>query len=230
MKKFLSLLLVALLACSAAMAESVPFQTVNAFVTITDETGAIALACEPVAVVDMDNDGALTISDALRMAHTEHHEDGASAYADVMTDYGLSLTKLWGVENGGAYGYYLDHASPLSLLDPVAEGSYIQAFVYTDMTTWSDTYCYFDAQVLVAPAGAAIPLTLCAAGWDENFMPVSVPVEGAQLTVDGVASGVYTEADGSVLFTLDTPGAYLISATSDTVNLVAPVCLLVISE
>ena len=89
---------------------------------------------------------------------------------------------------------------------------------------------FLECRSILRRRSLCLPLTLCAAGWDENFMPVSVPVEGAQLTVDGAAAGVYTDAEGSVLFTPDAPGVYLLSATSDTANLVAPVCMLVISE
>lgn len=48
--------------------------------------------------------------------------------------------KLWGTENGGSYGYYVNNVSTWSLTDPVDEGDYVNAFVYTDLTTWFDTY------------------------------------------------------------------------------------------
>ena len=70
--------------------------------------GGLELANSEVTVTDIDGDGALTINDALCAAHESYFKGGAAAgYASEMSDYGLMLTKLWGIENGGSYGYYV---------------------------------------------------------------------------------------------------------------------------
>lgn len=224
MKKFMSLLLVSLLAVSSALAA----EPVNVYVSITDDTGALVLACQAVAVTDADEDGTLTINDALLCAHAANHENGAEAYQSSMSEYGLSLTKLWGVENGGSYGYYVNAASAWSLLDPVAEGDHVKAFVYTDLTTWSDTYTFFNASMLTAKAGEAVELVLSAAGFDENYAPITLAVEGAGITINGEAADLTTDAEGKVSLTLAEAGVYTISATSDSMTMVAPVCMITV--
>lgn len=224
MKKFLSLLLVFLFAAASALA----VEPANVLVTITDDTGAMVLACQSVAVTDADEDGALTINDALLCAHTDNNENGAEAYQSENTEYGLSLTRLWGVENGGSYGYYVNDASAWSLLDPVKEGDHVKAFVYTDLTAWSDTYTFFNAPMLTVKAGEAAELVLSAAGFDESYAPITLAVEGAAITVNGEATELVTNAEGKVSLTLNGAGVYTISATSAAMTMVAPVCIITV--
>lgn len=224
MKKLLSLLLVFLFVAATALA----VEPANVFVTITDDTGAMVLACQSVAVTDADEDGALTINDALLCAHADNHEKGAEAYQSAATEYGLSLTRLWDVENGGSYGYYVNDASAWSLLDPVAEGDHVKAFVYTDLTAWSDTYTFFNTPMLTVKAGEATELTLSAAGYDESYSPITLAVEGAAITVNGETTGLTTDAEGKVSLTLTEAGVYTISAASDSMTMVAPVCIITV--
>ena len=61
---------------------------VTVLVTIADANGDLVLAMEPVTVIDIDEDGLLTINDALYCAHEEAYEGGAAAgYASAMSDY-----------------------------------------------------------------------------------------------------------------------------------------------
>ena len=220
-------LLTAAAALAAVSALSVSaFADANVYVTISDADGNLAVAHKSVSVSDSDGDGALTINDALYAAHEEFYNGGAAAgYGSDTGDYGLMITKLWGSENGGSYGYYVNNASAMSLADPVADGDHLNAFVYTDLTGWSDTYCYFNEDEVSTEDGS-VTLTLSAASFDENWAPVTVPVEGASITVDGKETGAVTGADGTVTFTVDKDGDYVISAKSSTQTLVPPVCLL----
>lgn len=224
MKKLISLLLALMTLASPALAEQAP----SVYVSITDDTGALTLAYAPVAVTDTDSDGLLTIHDALLCAHTAHHQLGTDAYAASMTDFGMSLTKLWNVDNGGSYGYYLNDVSAWSLLDPVAEGDHVKAYCFTDLAAFSDTYAFFAAPSLTAKAGEAIELTLSAAAFDANWAPITIPVEDASITVNGEAVDVLTSAEGKAILTLAESGVYTISALSDTMTLVAPVCIITV--
>lgn len=225
MKKYAIAFLCALLTlalCGAAVAETV-------YVTIADGQGQLVMVNAAIDVTDIDADGALTINDALYAAHEAAYEGGAEAgYAAADAGYGLSISKLWGEENGGSYGYYLNDVSAYSLLDPVADGNYLNAFVYTDLEAWSDQYCTFDYREVVADAGANINLTLNMMTFDENWNPVSLPVEGAILTIDGEDSEVVTDAEGKAQFTIEAAGEYLISARSDSAILVPPVCIVTV--
>lgn len=199
-------------------------------VTIADAEGNLALTQEAVSVTDTDGDGALTINDALYLAHEAGYEGGAAAgYASAQTDYGLSLMKLWGTENGGSYGYYVNSNSAMSLSDPVSDGDCIDAFVYTDLTAWSDTYCFFDVLTLEADAGSDITLTLSAASYDENWNPITVPVADAVITLNGEETAYQTDAEGKVTFSVPVGGDYVISAFSDTMTLVPPCCVAAIA-
>lgn len=227
MKKLLAMTMILLLVLGSlgvtALAETPA--SVSVYVTIADEKGALALAQEPVTVTDADQDGALTIHDALYAAHEAKYEGGASAgYAASVSAYGLSLDKLWGTANGGSYGYCLHNASAWSLLDPIAAGDYVNAYVYTDLAAWSDTYCYFDVNTATAKVGDTLTLTLSAAGYDAEWNPVTLPVEGAVITVDGEETAYTTDAAGRVTITLNKSGVCVISAVSDTQTLVPPVC------
>ena len=110
-------------------------ETADVDVTISDGTGTLPLAQEKITVTDIDADGALTINDALYIAHEEYYNGGAEAgFASAETEYGLSLNKLWGVENGGSYGYYKNNVSAMSLSDTIADGDYITAYAFSDLS------------------------------------------------------------------------------------------------
>ena len=195
-------------------------------VTIADASGKLVLAMEAVTVTDIDADGALTINDALYCAHETYYDGGAAAgYASAMSDYGLSLAKLWGTENGGSYGYYVNDVAAWGLADPIADNDRVNAFVYTDLTAWSDTYCYFDVVTMDAKAGDTLTLTLSAAGYDADWNPVTLPVAGATITLNGEKTDAVTDENGKATVTLSGEGTLILSAVSDTQTLVPPVCL-----
>ena len=201
------------------------------FVTIADENGDLAVACKGIDKKDEDGDGKYTVNDALITIHNEMFEGGAEAgYATAESDYGPMITKLWGVENGGSYGYYIGTKAANGLSDEIADKVTLTAFIYTDTTTWSDKFCYFseflddegtyDYECL---AGDTHELTLLASGYDENWAPVTVPVEGAQITIDGKETGIFTDAEGkATIYYPDELGVHLISAVSDKETLVPP--------
>lgn len=196
------------------------------WVTIADENGKLALVQEKITVSDVDGDGALTINDALYLAHEAKFEGGAKAgYSFSTTAFGVSLEKLWGVANGGSFGYCVNNKSAWSLLDPVQNGDFINAYIYTDLTTWSDTYCYFDVQSVKANAGEKITLTLFASVYDTNLGDMAVvPVKDAILTLNGERTNFKTDSEGKVTFTIASDGEYVISAASDSQILVPPAC------
>lgn len=199
--------------------------TAKVYVTVSDKDGKLVLTQEEITVTDTDKDGYLTINDALYCAHEAKYEGGAAAgYASNYGDYGLSLNKLWGTANGGSYGYYVNNNSAYSLADTVKTGDYVTAFVYTDLTAWSDTYCYFNVNTITTEAGKEISLTLSAAGYDSGYNPIVLPVEGAIITLNGEKTEYKTDKDGKVTFTVDKEGSYVISAVSDKQILVPPVC------
>ncbi|MBQ8248751.1 MAG: hypothetical protein IJY93_02555 [Clostridia bacterium] len=191
-------------------------------VYVTIAKGGIVLAYEDVDLRDADNDGTLTVSDALYLAHEEKYNGGASAgFASEMSDYGLSLTKLWGDESG-SFGYTVNNVSCMSLADPVKAGDHIVAYVYTDTATWSDIYCYFDKAELDINENAQFTLALTMNTYDAEWNTVQIPVEGARITINGNTTDYVTDANGKV--TLSLTDDAIISAVSDTMTLVPPIC------
>ena len=202
---------------------TVEVKPVDVYVTIADENGATAVAAEKITVTDMDMNEALTINDVLITAHQQFYEGSVEAgYGTSVTQYGLGITKLWG-NTAGSYGYYVNNNSAWSLEDPVADGDYVAAFVYTDSVYWSDHYSYFDQSKGDVYTGKEFTLTYSEAGYDADWNPVTLPVEGAVITIDGEATGIKTDAEGKAVVTVDKPGKCIISATADGKRLVKPV-------
>ena len=225
MKKICSILLAVMLLLSVCIVAVSAEDSAKITVSISDKDGKLAVAAEEITVTDKDNDSALTINDALISAHDAFYEGGAAAgYETMTTQYGLGIAKLWGSANGGSYGYYLNNASAWSLADPIKNGDYLAAFVYTDLTAWSDQYSWFDAVTADAKAGKEISLTLSAAGYDADWNPVTLTVSGASITVDGEKINVTTDAQGEATFALSDAGEHIISAESVSMRLVPPVC------
>ncbi len=229
MKKVLSLtlallMLVGMFSINAFAADTTPAAEVTVYVTIANK-GSLVAVQEAITVKDKNEDGKLTIDEALYAAHEAKYEGGAAAgYASYVGSYGLAIDKLWGDTSGGL-GYYVNNASAWNLADAVKEGDYVNAFVYSDQTNCSDKYCYFDKATASGTQGGTITLTLSYAGYD-----AILPVEGATITVDGVATTFKTDAEGKVTITLDKAGDVVIGATSDSMTLVPPVCKVNVAE
>ncbi len=233
MKKILSIALSVLVLisvfCLTAWADDAA--SAEVYVTIADQNGKLVLVQEKITVDDRDNDGILTVSDALYCAHEKKYDGGAEAgYSIVHGEWGFSLTKLWGVENGGSYGYYVNNASAMGLGESIKAGDYVNAFIYTDLATWSDTYCFFDVNVKDAIEGDEITLTLSYLGYDADWNSVILPVEGAIITIDGISTEIKTDAEGKATVKLDKAGELVISVTSESQTLVPPVCKVSVSE
>ncbi len=224
MKKIFASILSVLAVSAVCGTSAFAAEEENVFVSIADANGDLVLAVQSITVTDADGDGTLTINDALYAAHALYYDGGAKGYASAETEYGRSITKLWGAEQGSGYGYYINHKSALSLDDPISHDAVIDAFVFTDTTGFSDTYCYFNAEGISVTKDTEITLTLNADTYDENWNPIVVPVEGATITIDGERTEWVTDAQGMARIKLEKEGEVIISAVSDTQTLVPPAC------
>ena len=229
MKKIIAAAAAALITCSAmgvtAFAEDA---SADILVTVTDADSKHPVAMEAVTVTDIDNDGKLTVNDALVITHDKFYEGGSEAgYKTVESQYGQSIDKLWGVENNGSYGYYINNNSAMGLTDELKSGDTLSAFIYPDANAWATTfYSWFDKNTTEANEGDEIEVTLMRASFDENYQMVPVAVEGAAITVDGEATDVKTDAEGKAKIKLDKAGKNVISAGSiEGMTLIAPVLI-----
>lgn len=231
MKKLISVFVALIMLLSifsiSAFAEGTS-ATTDVYVTIS-KAGTLVLSQEKITVTDRNSDGKFDIDEALYCAHEAKYEGGAAAgYGSAYTAYGLSLTELWG-DTGGSFGYYVNNASAWSLADEVKDGDYINAFVYTDTTSWSDKYSFFDKNTATLTAEEEITLTLSAAGYDASYNPITVPVNNAAITLNGEATEYKTDENGKVTVKISKSGTYIVSATSATEILVPPVLTLTVN-
>ncbi|MBQ6052905.1 MAG: hypothetical protein IJL30_06435 [Clostridia bacterium] len=222
MKKLIGIIMTAALICSVFAIAASAEATADVYVTIAN--GDIVFAMEKVTVSDYDGDGVISVNDALYAAHEKGFSGGASAgYSAVQSDWGLSLAKLWGVENGGSYGYMVNDAMAMSLSDEVKSGDHVYAYVFTDTVGWSDSYSFFDIKAAEVLAGGSVSLTLSVSGYDENWSPVVYPLAGATINVNGEKTAFVTDENGKVEVKFDKSGDYTVSAVSDSMTLVPPV-------
>ncbi len=225
MKRILAVVLALITVLSVSVLFASADDGAKVFVTVADKQGKLALAMHEIAVSDIDSDGQLTVNDALYAAHEQFYEGGAAAgYATSMTQYGLSLTKLWGVADGYNYGYMVNDVSAWSMTDPVKEGDYVAAYVFTDNKNLSDKYSFFDQKDVTMTEEDSLTLTLMKNDFDELWNPLVLPVAGAELTVDGQPTGVFTDVNGQATLSLTKCTKHLISAVAKDQVIVPPVC------
>ena len=239
MKKTLCIVFAALLMCCTLL-PAFAADGIKTVVTICDGVSDVpALACAEVTVTDKDASGTLTIYDALYCAHEQYYKDGADGFGTTVTDYGLSMTKLWGNANGYGFGYYVNDVSAWSLTDPIEEGDYIAAFVYKDTVNWSDAYCYFDLKTVKAEKAETVTVYLTKLAWvsaptEEDPYAGSLqasPAAGATILLDGRDTGIQTGSDGHFSVYFNESGDHIISAkASDGSILVPPACKVTVKE
>lgn len=199
-------------------------------VTISDQ-GKVVMAVRTVTVEDLNRDGKLSVDETLVAAHNLGYEGGAEAgYASADYGYGLAITKLWG-DTSGAFGYWLNHTSCMSLDDTVTDGDSLVAFVYKDGTTWSDIYAGFEKFNYTA-AGSAVEVGLIeVTGYDEFWKAVFGSMTGADIAVydenmNRMDSGYQiTElGDGKYAAAFAKAGTYILIGTKEDENTVPAVC------
>ena len=158
-----------------------PADPIEVYVTVSDK-GEVTVPMKLITVEDIDASGAVDVNEVLYAVHEAFYEGGAAAgYATASSDWGLSISKLWGNETASV-GYYNNNAMCWSLADPVAPFDHISAFVYADQEFYSDAYSYFDRYEYTPITGISFNVKLMAAGgFDENWMPVFAPFSGAQI-------------------------------------------------
>ena len=164
---------------------------ITAYVTIVKDgkfvTGkdSITVAHLALKVTDENKNGFIDIDDVLYAAHEAYYPDDVEdGYTSEEGQWGLSITKLWG-DTSGSFGYCVNNASASSLADQVKNGDHVVAYVYKDQTEWSDVYSYFDKHQITT--NSALTLSLLMSDYDENYNPITKPIKGATITVDGVS-------------------------------------------
>ena len=192
-----------------------PAPDAKVWMTVSNE-GTLALARASVTVRDLDADGTLTFDEALKAAHEAYCPGGYEGvwYSDA--EYGdyYAVNRLWNVENGGAYMFYVNDVLGASVeAQPVAAGDDLAVAVMKDTVYYSDIYSYFTAKTVSAEAGEEIEFTLKADSYNSGTLA------GAGLTAGTWSDGAFTplegkvtDAEGRVRLSFDEPGTYVVSA------------------
>ena len=164
-----------------------------------------------------------TIGEVIKKAHKDLSKNGEADFETVTGEYGPMISKLWGVENGVSYMYYLNGAMAMGLDDPVKVGDTLDLIILKDAATYSDVYLVLTASA----SGTEVTAKVEGMGFDANFNTVMNPLAGAKLYyVDGnklVDTKAVTGEDGTAKFTLkagtyrivamNTDGIYTVAAT-----------------
>lgn len=206
----------ALAADTTEAAQTVVYMTVsNKGVLAKDKDGG-AMAVRKVTVTDTNNDGKLTYHEALLAAHAAY--SSPDAYVATQTSYGMTVSKLWGVETGNCLFYVNNTALSVNVGEAtVSAGDYLVVSVNQDDTYYSDHYTYFNANSKYAVAGEEVTLALrgSLSTGDKLLSDVSIGTwsNGAFTALTGKTTGT----DGMVKVSFDKPGTYYVTATG-TVN------------
>ena len=183
---------------------------IDVYMTVSNE-GTLALAHQKVTVTDLDKDGAFTYDEALKALHKEHKKGG---YATTVSDYGLQVTKFWGVEGTTLLFYQNDTLCALNVGEQaIAAGDDLVCAIMADLENWSDHYAFFTKKQATVTAGKNLTLTAKAFAWGDPFA-----AQGLQLGVwdNGTFTkldGVKTNASGKATLSFDEPGTYVVSAS-----------------
>jgi len=227
-----------------------PYVSAKVYVTLSDGSGSFITGkggdelyrLEMTVEDDAANpDGQVSLREVFVALHTQHHTAGATAYGEANSPYyGDYISKLWGDESGN-FGYYFndvhldnsgtetgtnDREFADALLGTlVADGDSLNAYLYQDVTRWSDIYTYFDAVATTATTGTSKTLTV--KGGQDMSGVAQIPA-GAAVKVTN-ASGVEQTSlnttvgnDGTFSIIFPTAGTYTVEVRSSSSVYVVP--------
>lgn len=186
------------------------------FVTIAAE-GEIVLGYQKLTPVDLDSDGDISVKEALISAHEQFFGGGAKeGFSTATGEWGEYISKLWGIENGGAYGYYIDDAPAMTLDDSVPVGSYLYACAYKDAANYSDVYTCFQE---LTRSDDSITLIVTMGVFEEDGSFGLSHLSGAKISVDGEETDLVTDEDGIVTVNINTGVSHTFTDSSDTLTI-----------
>lgn len=180
---------------------------------------------------DKNQNNHYDIDDVLYAAHEQYYPNGATTgYSSYSSQYGLTLAKLWGkgtANQAANAGYSVNGSAAWSLEDTVQAGDHVIAYNYGDYSIYS----FFDKLSVSIATGSSLSLTLSSQTYDENWKPTTMPIQNANILLDGVASKYYTDQYGQANILFNTAGTYIISATTTNSALkISPICIVSVGK
>ena len=221
--------------CSSYVEPKVePAKDAAVYVTVSNR-GELGMAYEEVTVSDLNQDGKLSVDEALYAAHTVYGKGYASENGTV--------TKLWDVETTNV-SFFVNH-EPISTdvsADTIRNGDYLVASVDEDVANDYDKYSRFHVMEKSVDAGKEFILTLV-----DNEGTALAGMEIGLSNGNGTTTmlGLFTDENGQVALTLNQEGLYCVTAkgtlveqsynleteeyTSIETPIIAPVCVMTVS-
>ena len=202
-----------------------------------------------------DSFDGVTFLDALVAVHEMKYGEAFTAETvgdyldmDYSTDY-HHLTRAFGVTADNGYlsaASYTNSAMGSYTADNeiLHNGDTVEYCFYQDTTGWSDVYTTFDKKEAAAYVGDEIELTMSKMGYDSNWTPVMLPVDGTDennaITINTVAADgsiseaiadVAPNAGGKITLSFDKPGTYTVTAqgiVDGYAAIFAPYCIVTV--
>ena len=197
--------------------ETVIYLTISNKGVFATDNDSMPMANKKLIVEDIDNDGKVTVDEALVAAHKAFNsEDGYSA----PNGY---VSKLWGVESTNNLFFVNDVGIPYGVAkDTVANGDRLVASINKDNVYYADWYTYFDETEKSVDVGEEFILSLNGfygmAYTDEE--KVSVPLNGISVGIwkDGAFDTIedkVTDDEGKIILSFEEEGTYYITASGE---------------
>lgn len=221
--------------CSSYVEPKVePAKDAAVYVTVSNR-GELGMAYEEVTVSDLNQDGKLSVDEALYAAHTVYGKGYASENGTV--------TKLWDVETTNV-SFFVNH-TPISndvSAGSIRDGDYLVASVDQDAVNDYDKYARFHVMEKNVSGGKEFVLTLV-----DNEGTALAGMEIGLSNGKGTSTmlGLFTDENGQAALTLDQEGLYCVTAkgtlveqsynletdkfTSIETPIIAPVCVVTVS-
>ncbi len=188
------------------------YMSISKYGQIVETKDGDAFAYLPIKLKGKDE---YTIDDAFLAAHTQYYEGGENGYGTENSDWGLSISKLWG-DTSYNFGYQVNGGAE-SVMGPshiLSGGDYIDAAIYKNAYPDTESYSVFDTFKDEAFGGDEFTVYLSyASGYDDNWNSVFSPCEGAKILVNGKETEIETDENGVATIVLNEKGRNVISAT-----------------
>ena len=211
MKKVISLLLSAVLVLGLSTAifaaedlitvhdPLIAAKPISVYVTVNDKCKLAATKDgKPAARLEVREAEGANLDDVFKALHRVYCAQGETGYKSENTEYGISIVKAWGEDNGTAYGYYVNNEMAFDCSHVVHDGDEIDLFVYKDMASFSDTYTSIESAASAVEGESLVSVKYYY--FDENFALASAPLEGAEIYLikndKMAATGIKTDING----------------------------------
>ena len=187
-------------------------------VLATAKDGKTAMLDQPFTAKDIDENGEITVDEALIAAHKKYN--AASGYQ--VTDYGTysAVTRVWGVDTYNTL-FAVNHVGLTAgvTTDTVKDGDHLSVSINKDNTYYADWYTYFTENKKEVAVGETFDLTLIG-----HLGMAYLPEDLEDTPISGVKIGTWnkgaftpikkavTDEDGKVTLTFDKAGTYVVTA------------------